>query len=243
MANINRQWKKFMAVGCSHGYWADETALDAVLTFKDRYKPDTTIHLGDYIDTTTFRSGANRKEQAGATQRDVECGITFLSQLQPDILFNGNHDIRLWEAADDPTDGKNRDLAQIYIAQIKEALPKKITFIESYRIDKSFYKLADTTLAHGFMFSENAIRDHVETYGKCLIAHLHKVGSSPGRTIDSPTGYCVGYLGDIDKFTYAHRKRSTLGWSQGFAWGEYSNDEMMILLSERNKEGKWRLPL
>ena len=42
--NINKGWKRFMAVGCSHGMYADPKAIDGVLKFKERWKPHMTVH-------------------------------------------------------------------------------------------------------------------------------------------------------------------------------------------------------
>ena len=54
------KWKKFLAVSCSHGHLADAKATKAALEFKKRWKPDTTLHLGDAIDLAALRSGAMR---------------------------------------------------------------------------------------------------------------------------------------------------------------------------------------
>ena len=56
------KWKKFMAVSCSHGHLADAKATKAALEFKKRFKPDTTLHLGDAIDLAALRAGAMRKK-------------------------------------------------------------------------------------------------------------------------------------------------------------------------------------
>ena len=47
-----------MAVSCSHGHLADAKATKAALEFKKRFKPDTTLHLGDAIDLAALRTGA-----------------------------------------------------------------------------------------------------------------------------------------------------------------------------------------
>jgi len=243
MANVNKQWKRFMAVGCNHGYWADPTALEAVLEFKQRWKPHMAIHLGDYVDTTSFRAGAKGTNDENTDLRlDMKMGVDFLTDYQPDILLNGNHDIRLWNAA-----GHHNaiiaECAQSLIDDIREAVPKKCLFVDTYNIETSFVQLGDTKFLHGFMYNENGVRDHAEQFGKCVIAHLHRVQSAPGRRSDKPTGYCVGFLGDVSKFKYASNRRGTSQWSQGFAWGEYSDNETIVRLEQRNKEGKWRLPL
>jgi hypothetical protein len=240
---INHQWRRFMAVGCNHGYWADPTALAGVLQFKDSFKPVTRIHLGDYMDTTSLRSGASYKDHKGNILEDLQDGINFLTDFEPTILFNGNHDIRVWQQLDS-TDAPRRAVTSTIVNQV-EGLVKKLRcdFEVEHKIYKSIRQIGDTKLLHGFMYNDNAIKDHAAKFGKCIIAHLHKVGMSPASRIDSPVGYCVGYLGDKEKFEYAERRPATFQWSQGFAWGEYSDSECIIYLCERNKEGAWRFPV
>ena len=56
-AVVNR-WERVLAVGCSHGTFANQDALRAVLRFRDEWKPKHRIHLGDAYDSTAFRTGA-----------------------------------------------------------------------------------------------------------------------------------------------------------------------------------------
>lgn len=243
MARINHKWKKFMAVGCSHGYWADPTALEAVLKFKKAWKPETAIHLGDYMDDTPWRAGAGAKDNAEDMELDVAAGIDFLAKFEPTLLFNGNHDIRLWESLA-CHDSIRRQAANSNVKRIKAVLSKRTEFVEEYSIKKAAVRtIADTNFLHGVMYSENGVRDHAAHFGKCVFAHLHKVAIAPASRMDSPTAYCVGYLGDINKFDYASRRRAVSQWSQGFAWGEYSDKECIITLCERQKEGEWRFPV
>ena len=242
MAALVSKWKKFIAVGCNHGYWADKSATDAVLEFTRRWKPETRIHLGDYLDTTSFRTGAGLKDHVGDIIEDMSAGIDFLEAFEPTMLFNGNHDIRIWESLDDHN-AQRRFAAQEIIKNIRNAVGKKVDFEEDYDIRTSVRTLGDTNFLHGFMYSDNAVRDHAAQFGKCVIAHLHKVAMVPASRFDSPVGYCVGYLGDSKKFGYAIRRRATSQWSQGFAWGEYSDKECVIWLNERGKNGNWRFPI
>lgn len=241
MANINKQWKKFMAVGCNHGYWADPSALAGVLEFKAKYKPHTRIHLGDYMDTTSFRTGAGTKDHAGEIVEDLSVGIKFLNDYEPTLLFNGNHDIRIWESLDD-VNAHRRFAAQELVKRITKTIGK-IDFEQDYDIRHSVRRIGDTIFTHGFMYNDQGIRDHATHFGKCVIAHLHKVAAVPASRFDGPVGYCVGYLGDGTKFDYAARRKAVSQWSQGFAWGEYSDKECLVWLNERNREGAWRLPV
>lgn len=243
MANINRSYKRWLALGCSHGHLADPEALKAVLAFKERYKPHTTIHLGDYVDTAAFRSGSHGTEdEAIDLEADTNKGCRFLRDLRPDILLNGNHDYRLWKNAHH-WNAIRAEAARSLIGKIRGALPKNCNFVEHYNIRQSYVVLGDTKFLHGFMYNENAIRDHAEHFGRCVFAHLHKVGQATGRRIDHSTGYCVGFLGMAELFDYALTRRSTAQWTQGFAWGEYNDQECTVNLCERLPGQQWHLPL
>lgn len=230
-----------MAVGCNHGYWADPSALKGVLEFRERYKPDTRIHLGDYLDTTSFRSGAGTKDHIGEIIEDLSTGVEFLAKYEPTMLFNGNHDIRVYESLTD-SNAQRRFAAQEIVKRIEKTVGR-IDFIRDYHIRTSVRDIGDAKACHGFMYGENAIRDHAAHFGKCMIAHLHKVGSAPASRFDSPVAYCCGYLGKEEEFDYAARRRAVAQWSQGLLWGEYCDTETMIWTYERNREGAWRLPV
>ena len=101
--NVVRKWKRILAVGCSHGLHADPKALAAVLKFRDSYKPAHVVHLGDFIDTTAFRSGAKgSSDESEPVQPDVDGGLDFLEKLRPTLTLAGNHEARLWRLAKSP---------------------------------------------------------------------------------------------------------------------------------------------
>lgn len=94
---IVHTWRKFLALGCSHGYLSDPVALKAILDFKLAYKPDTILHLGDAIDTTAFRAGAkDNADGSSPVEPDLEAGLKFLLELAPHYYLCGNHEDRLW---------------------------------------------------------------------------------------------------------------------------------------------------
>lgn len=241
MANIIQRWKKFVAVGCNHGYWADPRALTGALAFVKAYQPDTRIHLGDYTDTTSFRTGASMKDHAGDLMEDIGVGIDFLKKYEPTHLLNGNHDIRLWESLNDPN-AQRRAIAKEIVGRIEKAVGP-IKFVRDYKIRKSVLTFGDATACHGWMYGENAIRDHAAHFGKCMMAHLHKVASHKASRYGGPTAYCCGYLGDEEKFEYADRRRASSQWSQGLLWGVYSHKDCLIWPYEANREGNWIIPV
>lgn len=246
MANINQQWKRFTVVSCSHGHLADPVALKTVLKFNERWKPHHRIHLGDYIDTASFRTGARgTTDETVSLESDLSAATIFLRDYRPTVLLNGNHDIRLWKNANHHN-AIIAECAQSLIREIRRALPKDCHFVETYRVGKwstlSHFRLGDATLLHGWKYNVNAVRDTSRSYGKTIQGHLHRVVRQPADRPDGAVGYCVGYLGDEEKFEYADTQHSKMEWQNGFGWGEYTDTCCHINLCERTGQ-EWRLPL
>ncbi len=225
----------------------EPAAVRAVLKFSKLYKPDRKFHLGDVCDWAAFRSGARGgKDEAAAIGPDLKAGANFILQYAPTDLLIGNHDVRVWEMADHP----NAIIAHAAACSRQEFLnacekSKVKQLVDHYDIGKSWIQLGDTKVLHGFMYNENATRDHAEHFGKCIIAHLHVATIGNGRRSDHPVCYCVGTLANVAAMTYANRRRATSRWSHGFVWGEYSDTECHINLSwaEQGQASNWKLPL
>lgn len=80
--SITRKWKRLLAVGCSHGIHADSRAIEAVIKFREDYKPETCVHLGDFCDTAAFRAGARgTNDESEPIQPDVDGGLDFLKSF------------------------------------------------------------------------------------------------------------------------------------------------------------------
>lgn len=246
MANVGGKFQRFMAVGCSHGYLADPKALETVLNFKARFRPQIRIHLGDFTDQTAFRSGAaGTKDETVSIADDLTHGLNFLRSFGPTHLLNGNHEIRLWKLAEHHNELIARAASSV-IDEIRTLTGKlKCQYVEHYDITRSWIDIGDLRCLHGFMYNENAIRDHAEHFGRCLIAHLHTVGEAAARRSDHARAYCVGTLANIPGMSYALTRRATARWSHGFAYGETNGKETHVWLSQgqANTPGGWRLPL
>lgn len=241
---ITRQWKRIMAVGCSHGNLINKGARDAVLKFRDRWKPDTVVHCGDFLDTAAFRSGAHgTADEARPISPDVECGLEFLEALRPTLILLGNHEDRLWKLAQHYNAIVQLAAAQI-IAEINEVAAGLHAEVVPWNILNGYRIIGGYTYCHGWMIGENAIRDHAEALGSVVHAHTHRAGMAKGRRSDNPSGYCVGTLANIPALDYAKSRRSTLAWSSGFVWGEYCDERSVLWLHEQPRgEVEWRLPV
>lgn len=237
-------YKKFLAVGCSHGAEIDPEARKAVLTMRERWKPDTVVHLGDFLDLAAFRAGAvrdsNDSDHAASVSDDLSAGLEFLHELRPTHVLMGNHEARLYKFAASPN-ALLAHAATLTIDRIEEVFKKLKAKSLPYHI-RSHFTLGGTKFLHGYMYNVSAIRDHAETYGSCVLAHLHRVGWERARRDDHASGYCVGTLARLG-MEYASTRRATFGWSQGFAYGFYNDRACSVNLVERRPDMPWLLPL
>jgi hypothetical protein len=253
-----------MAVGCSHGILADKISLANVVSFATKWKPDTAIHLGDFCDLAAFRAGAKgTADEAISPQDDFNAGCEFLEQYfeasgaTKRIIHEGNHEDRVHTLAANPN-AVIAFAAQQGVNAIRDVSKRLKAELVEYDNITGWRQFGDTIFGHGYMCNETFIRDHAETFGKCCIAHGHKVGQATGRRSDNPTAYCVGTLANIPAMGYAKLKRSRLAWSQGLNYFEYCDDETVLWLVEGprgettfdangvphfTRSGHWRFPI
>lgn len=247
--NVVRRWRKFFAVGCTHAGHLDLKAWGEVMKFKNRWAPQTTIHLGDFMDTTCWRAGARNSpddpDKGASFAEDYLHGISHLKELfsgGEHITMLGNHEHRVF--------GLTRSSSAVvaYAAEegvkaIEGALKKLKSRMFPYDVEKGVFLLGPMACVHGYSCGEAALRDHCEMYGRSvLMAHTHRPEQARGRTIGSPLGTCVGTLMRIEDAGYARHRRATLRWSHGCAFGEYCADAVQTWLATPVK-GEWRFPL
>lgn len=246
--NITKGWKKVLAVGCSHGIHADRKALEAVIKFREAFRPDTCIHLGDFCDTAAFRSGAKgSSDESSPIQPDVDGGLDFLEKLRPTLVLCGNHEDRLWRLA-----GSSNAIVQKCSKDVIKEIGQTCYKLRAELVEwNGIYQgrtIGGFRYMHGTFYSENATRDHAEAFGNVVHAHTHRAAVAKGRRSDSPTGYCVGTLANMPAMEYAKARRATLSWSQGFVWGFYNEGKtggrsVLWLHEQPANQAEWVLPI
>jgi hypothetical protein len=247
--NVTRRWRKFFAVGCTHAGHLDLKAWGEVIKFKERFQPDTTIHLGDFLDTSCWRAGARNSpddpDKGSSFSEDYLHGIGQLKELftgGEHVTLMGNHEWRVFGLT------KSSSAVVAYAAEegvkaIEGALKKLKSRMFPYDVEKGVFLLGPMACVHGYSCGEAALRDHCEMYGRSvLMAHTHRPEQVRGRTIGSPMGTCVGTLMRIQDAAYARHRRATLRWAHGCAFGEYCADAVQTWLATPVK-GEWRFPL
>jgi len=243
--NIGKKYERFIAVSCSHGKYADKTAIDAVITMRDKWKPSIVVHLGDWCDTTAFRSGAHgTSDESEPVAPDIDGGIMFLKEYRPTHVLDGNHEDRIPRML-----SSNNALVAYAAQQATNFIDESFVKIGCRRIpyDGVYQRLVigNVTFTHGTIYNENAARDMAEMYGgNVIFGHTHRSQQAEGRTFRESTGYCAGTLTRRGEMDYAKCRRATLGWRQGIVYGEIGpKDSAVWLLTRSEFNQDWRLPL
>lgn len=234
-----------MAVGCSHGSHICPEARQAVLTFKERWKPNTTLHLGDFVDLAALRAGARANPDCSDRSKDiaedVAEGVDFLHELRPQHILLGNHEHRLYALAESPN-ALAAHAANCVLEDIGDCAKKLKARVYPYTV-RSYAEIGDLKCLHGFVYNVNAIRDTAESYGcKTLMAHIHRCGQERARTLNGVSGYALGMMMRFEP-DYAMQRRATLAWSQGFAFGYYTDNQTTVNIVERTFGQPWMLPI
>ena len=228
-----------MAVGCSHGIYADPKAIQAILRFKDWFKPHTIIHLGDFTDMSAHMGSSDGEGDAIAP--DLDGGLEFIRMLEANVVLEGNHEARLRRDLRSSNQLRVR-AAETSLEEIQATCLKQHALYVPYTGVWQCHRIANYTFTHGTIYNENSARDMAEMYGNVIFAHTHKTMQQVGRRIDSPIGISVGTLTKRGAMDYANTRRSTLGWSQGFAWGEYNDNSLYPNLHTHDNGEQWHLP-
>jgi len=237
MFGLLTQRKRVMACGCSHGTFINRAVADELLAFKRDFKPDFTLHLGDFLDTTAFLRSAGAQERGESIVEDCREGIDFLKELEPTHVFIGNHDFRLYKELKSNS-AKDNTAALYVLDRLKAACSIIGCELVPYTGTLStlgWRKIGNVVFGHGVMYNESAGRDHAEMFGTTTVfAHTHKMIRQPGRTMARTEGLSVGCLCDKPAMTYAAGRRSTAAWDNGWMYGEISGrDECLQLYKAR----------
>ena len=233
--SVTRKWKKFFGITCSHAKMVDRSAWGAMLKAKKAFKPDFTFHLGDFVDTTCWRSGASGGDLAEDYRGDISTGLTHIDQLEPQLVLCGNHEARLWRELNNK-DGKIAGLASELISHIRKAVIKGNAEFVEYDGILQGRMLGDFLLTHGTIYNQMACRDMAEMYGNVIFGHTHTAGIGQGRGARRPMGINIGTLTDLRSMDYAHCRRQTLAWRQAWVYGEYTDNELQANLHIHNDE-------
>jgi predicted phosphodiesterase len=254
MANIIHKWKKVLAVSCSHAKYCCPDAWRSVMTFKDRFKPDTILHLGDFIDLSALMgNGIGSGSDGDEVTPDIDTGLMHIRELMagcknPYVLC-GNHEDRAWKL----THSKNSVTsycAHKIVSAIEDTTKKLKARLIPYSGIEQIVDIADIGFTHGTCYGESAARDMAEQYcngtrRKIVMGHTHRVAIQNARTYHGGTCYNIGTLTSRGALEYAKNRRSTFSWCQAWCWGEYceSLNQSSLQITQRGRGEAWRMPI
>ena len=224
--SVTRKWKRFFGVSCSHAKLVDRSAWQAMLKAKESHDPHFTFHLGDFVDTTCWRSGASGGDLAEDYRGDISTGLTHLDQLQSQLVLCGNHEARLWRELNNK-DGKIAGLASELISHIRKQVTQWGAEFVEYNGLFQGRMLGNFCLTHGTIYNQMACRDMAETYGNVIFGHTHTAGIQQARGMNQAIGVNIGTLTDRAEMHYANCRRQTLAWRQAWVYGEYCDNELI----------------
>lgn len=233
--------KRFMAVADNHGDMQDDDTINAVLRFKNDFKPDIKVHIGDNWDLRNLRGGASDEEKNPSLEEDWKAGFKFLDDFfsgggENHLLF-GNHDARIFYAANSNS-GHTRDYANEKIAEIKKECRR--LKIKTYPYDAALgvCKIGKLTCIHGYHAGSTAARSHANVYGNCIFGHVHTNESAPVSSLEPAEARSIGCMCKRD-MAYINAKTGKLKWSQGWAYGFLFPDGTYQLYTTRKIKGKF----
>ena len=224
--SITRKWRRFFGVSCSHARHVDKSAWSAMLKAKEAFDPAFTFHLGDFVDTTGWRSGARGGDLADDYRGDISTGLVHLDQLRPQLVLCGNHEARLWRELRNE-DGRIAGLADELIGHMRKNITKQGAEFVEYNGVFQGRMLGDYLLTHGTIYNQMVCRDMAERYGNVIFGHTHTAGIAQARSARPAQGVNIGTLTDVREMEYAHTRPQTFAWRQAWVYGEYTDDELI----------------
>jgi hypothetical protein len=233
-----------MAIGCSHGELANQEILKQVLEFKDRWKPDIRIELGDVVDTAAFRSGARgTPDESKRPEPDELAALRWMDHYEPSHVAWGNHDIRLLDLQSSANAIVSYAAGKLWTSLTDKARKLKARTVD-YDYERGWFEIGGTLWGHGYFYNEAAVRDHAEYLGQPIVmAHLHRTVQENGRTRKDTPSFCVGTLADIDNMKYARRRRATSRWRHGVVYGLVSSRKAHLWLVSCGKGERLVFPI
>lgn len=232
-----RKIERFLLAADSHGDMIDPSARRAFFEFCADFKPDIRIHIGDAFDLRPFRGSANADERQESMTADIEAGLDFLTDFDPQVFILGNHDWRLQKVMVG-ANGPMADLANQLWGKITDSIPN--TKIVPYGKREGVYQLGDHKLIHGYHSGMYAARQAAAAYGNVIMGHVHAPGYSESPHINGASGYTSGCLCRLD-MEYNKGHVNTLRQAHGWIYGLKIGGRLLVCQAKK-VAGTWFLP-
>lgn len=219
---------KLIAFGDIHFPQHDQEALEVLRKVLKLLKPDLAVCLGDLLDCKAF--GTHAPDTEADTPYELEIGLanTFLDDVQKSakrlVLVEGNHEHRIARYAARERAGKAA-LALLSPKALLSKGRKNFAYIpyENEHGRYSHYRITPKLAAvHGWSYSQNATRKHLEkSQGLSIIhGHTHRADHQRVQSVwDDEGDVEVVSAGCLCKRVPTYRVGTPSEWTQGFVLG------------------------
>ena len=233
------KYKKWVAVFDNHGDCVDRNAEKVTFEFIKHFKPEIRIHGGDAFDFRALRRKATDEEKQSGIEEDYNEGMSYLQRLNPQVFLRGNHDERLYDAANFGTNGVLRDLC----GKLADEIKTKLSHVEILPYDKrkGVYALGNLKVIHGYNTGITAARQAAMAYGSVIMGHVHANDFFSVPSLEPRRGWAIGCQCRLD-MDYNRGQLNTLRQSHGFAYGLVYPSGSFRLWQAEEIGGQWVFP-
>ena len=233
-----KRLERFVIVSDTHGEYQDDSAVEAAFDFLKHFKPDTRIHLGDFIDLAALRHGAGEYEKSKGLKADSLAAVNFMKRLDPQVVLMGNHDHRLIREAKEARSAALQEYCHDVWSGINQVL-KDSTVVPYGK--RSGFQYGNYWLIHGYHNGLYAPRQAALTYGNVIMGHIHAPGVMPAGTLHGAVGHSCGALCKLDmEYNLSHA--NTLRQAHGFIYGVKTSSGKLVIWHAASMEGSWYFP-
>jgi hypothetical protein len=239
----------FIVFGDYHGQHGCRDTLAALERHIKELKPKHRICLGDMFDMACLRKGARSQdgESWEGLLQDQTAGYMALERLRPTVFLNGNHEYRLYQAAEEAASGIVREYCQDGVNKLEKYLRKMGCKVYPYHYDQGVHRIGSVAFVHGYTANVAAVKQHAEIYadpgGAVVMGHIHRIEAVQAVRHGGAKGYSYGCLADIPKLTYAALRPATMRWENGWVFGIVGKGKKNFKIWQAEKTaGKWILP-
>lgn len=167
------------------------------------------------MDCRPLRKGASEDEKRDGMQSDYDSAERFMLKYRPNIVLRGNHDERLYHAANQGS-GIMREWAEHSIEELRKLFVETESRVFPYNVWDGVYRLGPLAFIHGYTHGMNPLPQPMASYGNVIMGHVHY----PSYVSRFGThGWTVACGCDVD-LDYNSKRLTSLAQSNGWLSGE-----------------------
>ncbi len=227
-----------------HGYLSDPASMKALHKATNILKPTHRICGGDLTDMTCLREGATKAEKAVPIAEDMQFARSFIKQWKPTAFLMGNHDYRLWRAAEkEKDDALRNDNAKKLCEELEGRFADIDCEFYHYEKRRGVHSVGNLNFIHGFAHGKGCLATTVQKLGVSVVTgHCHTPESVVLPKLDGPLeGHMAGCLCNLE-MGYNATALDTLRWQHGFIYAIIAKNGDFLVYHIKPIGDQWIIP-